>query len=114
MPIMRTATCRDCGIVEPALYAGSHYRCEGCTERFIGKVRRMADDGMYQTQIAKALGLSVSSVNRWCELGGIKTCGVHEPDADPVCRGVGPMPRNLQPTRHAISSASVFRLGGAS
>lgn len=114
MPIMRTATCCDCGKVEPALYAGPHYRCEGCTERFISRIRRMADDGMYQTQIAKVLGLTVQSVNRWCQAGGITTCGVHEPDADPVFKGVGPMPRRLQPTRHAIASASVFRLGGAS
>lgn len=111
MPIMRTATCCDCGTVEPAVYAGPRYRCEGCTERFIGKVRRMADDGMYQSQIARVLGLSVSSVNRWCELGGIKTCGAHEPDADPVCKGVGPMPQRLVPTRNAIACASVFRLG---
>ncbi len=109
--IKRTAKCCDCGCTETANYASVNYRCHDCTERMAGKIRRMADDGMSQSQIGVILGLSTPAVNRWCQNFEIKTPGSEARGRKRV--GFGAAPAKLMPSRQALGLVSVWSMAAA-
>lgn len=69
--IKRTATCRDCGTVEPSSWAGPRYRCAGCESRYVEWLREQAASGMSQTAIASREGVSAAAISLWCRRHGI-------------------------------------------
>lgn len=110
-----TATCRDCGLVEQAAFAGPAYRCCGCAERFASRIRRLADDGMNSYEIAEVVGINQTAVSRWCRDFGIQTYGHTTRKRKPsgqagAVRGVGKKPAQLMPSAEALARASVWAM----
>jgi len=108
-----TATCRDCGAVEQAAFAGPAYRCCGCAEKFASRIRRLADDGLNSYEIAAAVGISQTAVSRWCREFCIETYGLTTRKRKPsgqagAFRGIGKKPADLMPSADALARASVW------
>ena len=111
---LRLAVCCDCGKREMSRWAGPAYRCNGCTESLMGRIRALSDMGMSQGAIGDAVGLSQNSVFRWCAAGGIKTkrSGEFQRRAG-VCTGFGAPPEKMMPSKRAMGLVSVFRMVAA-
>ena len=101
-----TATCRDCGTVEQATYAGSRYRCGACTQKFYDIIRSMAEDGLSQGQIAAKLGCTQNNISRWCQKAGIVTNAASKKKK--VTHGFGAAPDKLMPSKRALGAVSIF------
>ena len=109
------ATCRDCGVREKAKYSNAFYRCSSCTEAFVSKMRRMADDGMTQKEMKKALGMSGSSLCIALAKAKISTVAGRQQlmGAGHTHGCTGPAPKRLMPSQRAVAHSSIFALGGA-
>ena len=106
---MKTATCKKCGIREPATYASNNYRCASCEAELVATIRRMATDGVCMRVIGSRLGMSYTQVGNRMRDNGIKPAGHPEPQAGLV-NGFGQPPAKLMPSREALRVNSVWGL----
>ena len=108
---MKTATCKKCGIREPATYASNNYRCASCEAELVETIRRMSDDGDSMRIIGVRLGMSCTQVGNRMRDNGIKPAGHPEPQAGLV-NGFGQPPAKLMPSREALRACSIWSVAG--
>jgi len=111
--VMR-ATCKKCGAVECSHYGGRYYLCADCLATRLSEIRRLAGEGLNQTQIGQRIGISQGATQVWMARYNIKTAGMEKPKAKTQrVRAPDPFRVPVQPTEFALKAVSIFNLGSA-
>ena len=111
---MMDVTCKKCGTVERSHYGGRYYLCAGCLDTRVSEIRRLAAEGLNQTQIGQRLGISQAATQVWIVRYGIKTKRMEKPKAKTArMRAPDPFRVPVHPTEYALRAVSVFNLGAA-
>ena len=87
--------------------------CQACQLQRVSQVRVLAADGLSQTAIARAMGLSQSSVGDICQKQGIATVTCRSVGKTTFGPGITAGPARLMPTRRAIQYRNIFDFAAA-
>lgn len=104
---MKTATCKKCGIREPATHANASYRCAKCEGELVETIRRMTTEGDSTRAIGLRLGISASAVGIRMRTHAIPPA--LQPETKTVLvNGFGKPPRKLMPSAEALRACSIW------
>lgn len=92
-------------------YTGLHWRCGGCIETLVHRIRELADSGLVVVEIAKRLKMSHQAVVSWCTRAEIR---VRKPAKNNRVMGIGQKPAQVMPSSKALGLASIWSVAGQS
>lgn len=107
-----TGTCCKCGCTEPSTFAGSRFLCQACEMERVREVRILASEGLSQSAIGRALGMSQQCAGHIMRKHNIPL-GAKEQSVD-LSVGITRGPDRLMPTRQAIQMRGIFEMARSS